>query len=182
MQECFSICSPDVLPNTWGALTTGCHQRPHIHTATQRKHTLWGWELLVHLMCFQKQHLGQISLQPLPDVCDSEGAGALFFHTQRATRKCCKSPQRHLFMYPSPLFISVQPSMSGLQVRAFIGPPRSMRRWQLSAQDAHRENKAGILWRTRHGVCKQSCSSTLHETKILQSILSSFLFKYLSTL
>lgn len=69
------------------------------HTHTHSESIQWRRALLVLPMWlfFQKQHLAQISQQPLSRWCSNCHPCSILSHRQ--IRKCCKSPQSHLFMH-----------------------------------------------------------------------------------
>lgn len=68
-------------------------------THTHSESIQWRRALLVLPMWlfFQKQHLAQISQQPLSRWCSNCHPCSILSHRQ--IRKCCKSPQSHLFMH-----------------------------------------------------------------------------------
>lgn len=93
-KEGFSICSPGVVLNTWGTPSTNWHQRARTqrHSESTQPHS--GDESSL-FTCFQRQHLAQISHQPVLCVTMKD-SGLITRHRQ--IRKCRSSTQRQLFL------------------------------------------------------------------------------------
>lgn len=115
-KEGFSICSPGVVLNTWGTPSTNWHQRARTqrHSESTQPHS--GDESSL-FTCFQRQHLAQISHQPVLCVTMKD-SGLITRHRQ--IRKCRSSTQRQLFL-PLWAFLSCSRALG----RTLCTPPRS---------------------------------------------------------